>query len=62
MHRRLRYTLAALALTVGATVTALTGVLDDVLTPADTAWGSPILETSVDVDTTIVTPLDTAWG
>jgi hypothetical protein len=62
MHRRLRYTLAALALTAGATVTALTGTLDDILTPADTAWGSHTLETSVDVDTTIVTPLDTAWG
>jgi hypothetical protein len=62
MHRRLRYTLAALALTVGATLTTLTGTLDDILTPADTAWGSPILDTSVDVDTTIVIPLDTAWG
>ena len=62
MHRRLRYALAALALTAAAALAFLTGTLDDILTPADTTWGSHTTDTSVGVNTTPATPQDTYWG
>jgi hypothetical protein len=75
-RRRLRRTLAALALTAAALT--LPAVIDDVLSPQDdtawgapataedTAWGTPpvqVPDVTPPVDGIIgVIPLDTAWG
>lgn len=67
-RRRLRRTLAALALT--ATALTLPAVIDDVLSPQDdTAWGAPATTDDTAWGTppvvdppVVITPLDTAWG
>ncbi|MFM9780419.1 hypothetical protein [Streptomyces scabiei] len=70
MTPRLRALLAATALTLAATTTAV--LTEPAATPADTAWGAPATAGIDDTawgtpgtppDTTLpVTPLDTAWG
>lgn len=68
MKKRITYLIAALSL-AGLAATGIT-LVDDLLTPQDTAWGAtdtsdiPVPVPAGDDVNAIVTaiPLDTAWG